>query len=375
MTSIRSLVLASLICLPATAQESYRLPPEALANVIDAAPPPSVSTSPDRRFLVLVSKESMPSIATQSRPILRLAGRRIDPASRGPQRGARATGFTLVSIADGTEREISVPADADLGGPIWTADGKSFAFTNTTDAAIELWIADTETATARQIPGVRLNATLGSAVSWLPDQKRLLCRTVTGAGAAPERPRAPVGPMTQENDGRKAPVRTYQDLLRDAHDADLFEYYATSQLAIVDPERNRARPFLEPAMISSASVSPDGRYFLVDELQRPFSFLVTYWSFAKTVTVYDKNGDRKLQIANLPAAENVPIGGVLKGPRSAQWIPTEEHTLLLGRSPRRRRPQGGGRVPRPARPQGRRGARPGDPLDAPAAPLPGRDVR
>lgn len=328
MIATRSLLLVSTLCLPLAAQEGYRRPPEPLATVIDAPPAPTVSTSPDGSHLLLISRENMPSIATQSRPILRLAGRRIDPASRGPQRGARATAFTLLSVANGTERPIAVPEDADLGSPVWNADGSKFAFTNTTDAAIELWVAETATATARQIPRIRLNAVLGSPIRWHPDQQRLLCMTVTGPNTPPERPTEPTGPRTQQSSGKKAPVRTFQDLLTDAHDADLFEYYATSQLSIVDPARNKARPFCPPGMISSVSASPDGQYFLITEIQRPFSFLVTWYSFPQKVTVYDKNADVTLLVATMPAAENVPIGGVLEGPRRTQWIPTEPHSLI-----------------------------------------------
>ena len=38
----------------------------------------------------------------------------------------------------------------------------------------------------------------------------------------------------QENIGRAAPGRTYEDLLTSAHDEALFEYYFTSQIARAD---------------------------------------------------------------------------------------------------------------------------------------------
>ena len=87
-----------------------------------------------------------------------------------------------------------------------------------------------------------LNATIGDAVQWMPDSKRLLCQVVADPngndlrGAPPVPPDAPAGPIVQESDGKAAPVRTYQDLLKNPHDEALFEYHATSKLAIVHVE-------------------------------------------------------------------------------------------------------------------------------------------
>ena len=92
------------------AQEPYRQPPAAIVQAVTAPPVPSVSLSPDSTHLLVRTRESMISIAVQARPILRLAGRRIDPGSRGPQRGRRTTGFALMNIETGTIRQIKLPA-------------------------------------------------------------------------------------------------------------------------------------------------------------------------------------------------------------------------------------------------------------------------
>jgi dipeptidyl aminopeptidase/acylaminoacyl peptidase len=221
-----------------------------------------------------------------------------------------------------------VPKDADLGGPLWTADGSRFAFTNTTGDTIELWLADVRAGTTQKLAGVRLVATLGNPVQWMPDQKTLLCRVVANDAKPPERPGAPSGPVVQETSGKTAPVRTYQDLLEDAHDADLFEHYATSRLALVDAEKGTVQPLGEPGLISGASASPDGRFVLVQRLHRPFSYLVTSGSFPRAIAVIDRQGKQVASIADLPLAEGVPIEGVPLGPRSVGWIPTEDATLV-----------------------------------------------
>jgi dipeptidyl aminopeptidase/acylaminoacyl peptidase len=322
-----SLLAGCCLCSPLGAQEGYRKPPSAILACITAARPPAVSLSPDRSNLLLSTRESMVSIAAQARPILRLAGRRIDPGSRGPQRGRRTTGFALLGVQTGETRKVELPDDVDLGGAVWTVDGKRFAFTNTRDDGIELWVCDAATATARKVPGITLVGTTGTPASWMPDQKTLLCRLVSDAGAPPQRPRAPKGPIVQESSGRRAPVRTYQDLLRDEHDVALYEFYVTSQLALVDPDTGTIKKIGAPGIYSGASASPDGRYLLIRRQHRPFSFLVTSRSFPQEIVVWDLAGNVVRKVTDMPLAENVPIGGVLTGRRRVLWIPTEDATL------------------------------------------------
>jgi dipeptidyl aminopeptidase/acylaminoacyl peptidase len=325
---MRAVCLLLFVATPAFAQDGYRLPPQAIVDVLTAPPPPSVGVSPDKQWLVLASSESMPSIAVRARPVLRLAGRRFDPRTHGPQRGARTTGFTLVAVADGSSRALAVPAGADLGAPVWAADGRRFAFTNTEGDAIELWIADVATAQARRVDSVRLNAILGAPVRWMPDQETLLCRLVAGPSEPPAPPAAPTGPAMQESAGVKAPVRTHQDLLQNEFDAALFEHHATSQLARVDAASGRVTLLGAPALYTGAAPSPDGTLLLVTALHRPFSYLVPAHAFPRRIALLDADGKEVARIADLPLAEDVPIQGVPKGPRDVEWVPTADHELV-----------------------------------------------
>ena len=52
----------------------------------------------------------------------------------------------------------------------------------------------------------------------------------------------------QESLGRSAPVRTYEDMLTNPHDEDLFEYYATAQLRCWIRERGKCATVGKPAI-------------------------------------------------------------------------------------------------------------------------------
>jgi dipeptidyl aminopeptidase/acylaminoacyl peptidase len=316
---------------PSQAQTSsgYRKAPEEIRRILDIPPPPTLSLSPDRSFLILAERRAAPSLSEVSRPFLRLAGLRIDPDSNGPHLAVHYTGFTLQPSAGGASVRLDLPPGAQLSLPEWSPDGKRFAFTNTTSKGIELWLGSTELKKTRRVPGLLINAASGQPLHWLPDGKTLLCQTVpVTRGAPPTAPKIPSGPVIQESTGKPAPVRTFQDLLHNPHDERLFEYYCTSQLVQVDTTSDKLTPVGKPAIIDTCSPSPDGGYLLVATRHRPWSYVLPRSSFPHTVEVLDRTGKRVHQVADLPLADAVPIEGVPTGPRTVRWRPTAPATLV-----------------------------------------------
>src|SRR5262249_8508847 len=220
-------------------------------------------------------------------------------------------------------------------------DGKQIALTRTTDSDIELWVADAATGKARQMPGLRLNSAYGEPLQWLPDGHTLLCQAVPKERRQPpEKAPVPIGPKAMESSGKNAPVRTYQDLLHDEHDQDLFDYYASSQLVLVDPAGGQVTPLGKPAVFRAADPSPDGKFLLVTVVHRPYSYLLPVSQFAHDVEVWDAEGHVH-KLASLPLAEEVPIEGVPVGPRQHHWLPTDSATVtwaeaLDGGDPRKK---------------------------------------
>ncbi len=309
--------------------EGYRKPPESIRKVLDAPPPPLVSISPKRDQMVLIDWVRYPPLADLAQPMLRLAGLRINPNTNGPHEPRQFVGFRIKTIPSGQERRIALPAGADLGAPVWTPDGKRFAFTLTRPNGIQLWLADAVAGTARQLPNIQLNAAYGTPVQWMPGGKTLLVQTVaSGRGKVPAAPTVPPGPTIQESAGRAAPVRTYQDLLKNPHDEALFDHYATSQLTLVEASGGKAVPVGKPGIFADVEPSPDGKYLLVARNHRPYSYLIGYWAFPKKVEVWDRTGRPAHKLADLPLAERVPIGGVPTGPRGYHWMPTDPATLV-----------------------------------------------
>ena len=312
----------------ASAQTPYRQPPQIVKDILDVPPPPSLSVNPTRTHAIAVQSARNPSIADVAEPMLRLAGLRINPKTNGPARQSRVTGLSIIDLANpGEPKPIKLP-EGKVGTPDWSPDGKKFAVTVTTEKGIGLWLGDISSTSLKEIPGVTLNAVVGDPIQWLSGSEKLLVKTILAhRGKPPEAPLAPPGPTAQESSGNSAPVRTYQDLLKDSHDEALFEYYATSQLAIIDGEK--VTLVGKPGIHLGDSPSPDGSLLLVTTVKKPFSYLYPLSSFPRTISVWDsKSDDVKYVVAEKPLEDSVPIEGVPTGPRSVQWVANEPHKLV-----------------------------------------------
>jgi dipeptidyl aminopeptidase/acylaminoacyl peptidase len=326
---------------PIETASGYNQPPKNILDVMHAPSPPVPRVSPTQDAILLVSWQDYPSISRVATPFLRLAGVRVEsknhskhdtPGGYGITPCAR--NFDLVHTADGAQIHIALPAGACPGMPVWAADGKRFAFVNITPEAVELWIGDAKTGEVRKVPGARLNPMFNDEMQWMPDQKTLLVKLVpAGMGAPPPEPTVPLGPSIQETEGEKGQSSTYEnrDTLGNKHDEDLFDYYAASQLALVDAATSAITPVGKPANYESINPAPDGRHILITAIHKPYSYVTTYDRFPQEVEVWDVSDRSHVlahTIASLPLADRVPIGGVPVGPREFSWRATEPATLV-----------------------------------------------
>ena len=320
--------------LPAAAQTSsgYMQPPAPIAQILDAAPTPTPLVSPRRDTIALLGRANLPPIAELAEPDLKLAGYRINPRNNGPanSRISWLNALSFQPVAGGPERRVALPAGARFTSPSWSPDGKRLAFLVDRPTGLELWVADAATATARRLTGASVNAAFGSGFEWLPDSSGLGVRMVpAGRGPAPKSGGVPTGPVIQENAGRTAPVRTYQDLLRNAADEAQFEHFFTSQLALV-PLSGAPRMLGAPGLYLGSSVSPDGRHLLLTRLKRPFSYVVPAALFPAEITVTDLSGKVVRKLADLPLRDDIGTqrDAVAPGPRAAHWRADKPSTLV-----------------------------------------------
>lgn len=344
----------------AQSESTYQLPPPEVVEILDAAPAPSVSFSPDGEWMLLVERPAMPSIAEVARPMERLAGMRIDPVARNRYATGYASGLVLRKVgapADGS-RDVRVPLGGGLGQVMWAPDSRNFAFTTIEGAEHRLIWTHVEDVTQQDEVTAQLN-TLFIQPEWLFGGRAILfAETPGGLIEAPELETTPTGPTVQETTGGKTPTRTYQDLLENENDVRAFEHYATVSVQfyefeggteagahyIADSETWSAAygdPF-EAGLWTGVSLSPDGQWFLRTRLAQPYSYLLPWYAFPTVTDVvrnpyhasvpegadFDGPAFQPIIIENKPLDQNIPIGGVRLGRRSLQWSLDAPATLL-----------------------------------------------
>jgi dipeptidyl aminopeptidase/acylaminoacyl peptidase len=322
--------LALVAVLPA--QEPYKLPPKEVVDIVTAPPTPMVSMSPDGGTMALVERESMPSIAYIAEPILRIAGMRITPAYNSVQVLSFATGLSLEDMKTGQVRKVALPDDFKFSlprmrGVAWAPDGRTIALLRYVDGGVELWAVDVATGAAKALTPPTVNAVLGG-VDWTPDGRLVVSLVPEGRGPAPVAPRVPIGPEIQVSGGKQAKAATYQDLLKTAFDEVLFDYYATSQTALVDVASGEVRPIGPAGIYDSIAAAPSTEYLLVYRIKRPYSHSLPAGGFAHAIEIWDMNGKLVKLLADLPTEEGVPINGVPKGPRRVDWMTHRPATLV-----------------------------------------------
>ncbi|WP_312490139.1 prolyl oligopeptidase family serine peptidase [Sphingomonas sp.] len=326
-------LIAVLLASAATAQTSgtaYHRAPDAIARALETPPTPAVRVSPDHRTLAILGRENLPTIANLSKPILRLGGYRIDPATNG-QAEVRVQWLNALSfkdIASGHTVAVALPAGLRFAAPDWSPDGSRVAFYAQDADGLSLWVAERD-GRARAIAR-GLNGTFGTPFVWMPDSKGLVAYTVpAGRGAPPAPATTPTGPVVQESSGRTSAARTYEDLLGDAHDEALFDHYFTGQLVRIGLNGN-ATAIGTPGLVRDFSVSPDGRYLLTERLKRPYSYLLPARFFPTEIAVSTIGGQPVRTLVDRPLADDLPVDfdATVKGPREAEWRSDAPATLV-----------------------------------------------
>lgn len=331
-------VAAALAAAPLAAAQGeavmrYMQPPAPIAQILDTPPTPAIMISRDRQTLALLGRADLPPVADLAKPILRLAGYRINPELNGPSDGRVQWLNTLAfqDVSAGVVREVALPQGLRYLYPQFSPDGAMLAFAAEAEGRLELWVASRASGAARKLSDVALNAAFGAPFRWTSDSAALIVNAIPGdRGPAPIAAAAAAGPLVQENEGRVAPVRTFQDLLQNPHDEALFEHYFTAQLLRIDAASGAAAPIGAPGLYLTVAPSPDGRYLLVTELKRPFSTAVPASRFPMEIAVLDMNGRLVHRLVDRPLADDLPpaFDSVVTGPRSAEWRADAAATLV-----------------------------------------------
>jgi dipeptidyl aminopeptidase/acylaminoacyl peptidase len=321
------------------AKESYVRPPDVIQRLVTAPRHLSVSLttpSPDRKHFLKEQTEGLPSVKAFGKPHLYFGGLQVDPAANRTRalttRGA--VGLSLIDATTGTTTTIETPKGATVTGTSWSPDGRQLAYIANFETASHVFVTDVATKKSVQVTKTPLLATLVTGVDWTVDGKSVTVVLVPEPRAPqPVKPAIASGPRVQVwMEGKASPQRQFFSLLEEPYDKELMEWYVTGQLAVIDVKTKAVRKIGSPAMIQSADASPDGQYFRVTTMQKPFSYIVQYSSFGVNDELWDTNGKvvatiNKRALREAPDSADADGGGFGRaggeGPRRGlSWMPS-----------------------------------------------------
>lgn len=309
----------------------YQKPPQEILDLVDVPRAPWVLMNTEGDTMLLMYRDSYKTIAELSEEELRLGGLRINPKTNI---GSRTTFYNDIKIKGIEETEAGtisgLPEDAKLSNFNWSPDESKMAFTNTIEDGVQVWVLDLKTATAKRVTEAFVNANMGNPISWFKDGESLLVNMLpaTRKELVNTAEAVPTGPTISTSDGSKAQNRTYQDLLQNPNDVFNFEQLATSALVKVNLD-GTSTLWKDAAMYSDVSFSPDGNYIMTSTIHKPFSYIVPYYRFPETVTVYQQNGTEVKVVNETPLLEELPQGfmATQTGKRRISWRADQPATL------------------------------------------------
>ena len=311
---------SSSILLMAQDATSYQLPPKVISDLLLAPPTPGVSVNSTAKYMLIMERNSYPTVEELGQPELKIAGLRINPLNASLTRQTFINRLVLKQVGSNKTLAIKgLPTSLSALSPTWNHSENKIAFFNVLQNKVDVYVIDINSLTCKKVNIAAANIVLGNTLIWLDDVNLLYKTNVNDPAKVAKKPITPKGPTIQENLGKVSPSVTYQDLIKSPFDEYLFDYYTTVQL--VKNNNGVETKIGKPSILSSISVSPDKQYFLTRTLNKPFSYLVPAYGFAANVFITDTKGNLVHSLANLPSAESTPSGydNVQNVPRAFDW--------------------------------------------------------
>lgn len=321
---------------------SYKEPSEVLKRLFLPPKDPSLTLSQDYQWLVITQEPPLPSIELLAKPEEKLAGIRFDPALFSPSRLDWAESLVLQHMATGKKQTMDLPTNSEGIRYIRFHPTKSyFVFTSKVknELSLELYkceLIDGQWITTQiTLNGQRMNFVFGCAYQFTSNGNNLLVKVIPNnwPTSPPEEP-VSTGPSIQQvqKDARKAPGRTYQDLLKNEYDEAKLKHFLTTEVLSVDTMSLDVKLVQQTrggCLIQSMESSPCGQFLLV-QLTTKFSYSVPIRRFGKDVQLWQLNSEKIVEVASLPVDDEIPLAydACTRHPRSFHFHPCMDHTII-----------------------------------------------
>ena len=140
-SSLLSLFVLALISLHTAAQDAsnYQLPPKEIADLLLAAPTPSISVDGKAKYMLVMERPSYPLVEELGQAEFKIAGLRLNPNNFSPTRQNYIKGLTIKDIATSKALVIKgMPASIAALSPTWNPSENKIAFYKVSANAVDV---------------------------------------------------------------------------------------------------------------------------------------------------------------------------------------------------------------------------------------------
>lgn len=311
---------------------NYQIPSREILELADYQCPPGIILSPNKKHLILTYSNTYSSLSELNQTEFRLGGLRFNPITNISSNISYVNDIKLKDLSQGEEKDFyNLPENPRLTYFEFSPNSELLAFTNTTDVGVQLWVADLETRKAKLVLEDFLNANMGKPYRWKKDSCGFIVKVIPAEKKEyiDKSKQIPTGPIVSESSGEISQNRTFQDLLSDKQDEFNFENAMISQL--VEANLNGEKKiFLPTDFYLSIISSPDGKYWLIKNIEHPYSYVVPFSRFPFSAKVYNDRGELIKEVNKVPLDEIRAKGfsSTREGIRSMTWHRNKPSTLI-----------------------------------------------
>lgn len=316
--------------------KGFQQPVQELMQLADVELPPLPVISRKNQWMVFLQRKAYKSLEELGENELKLGGLRINPELYCPTRATVYTGMEIKRLPDAATVTIQgLPEKMKISNLSFSQDEKLAAFIQRDESRLSLWIIDLTAGKARCLVKEGLNAVLGSPYQWSKKNGHLLVRLKSSGTIDWKRQPLPTGPAIQQATGEKAAARTYQDLLKNPEDEKRFQHYISSKWIEMEVAQGKEKELLPEGLWKRLSFSPDGQYFLVENLTGTFSYSLPYSLFPSETKLYRADGTLVKVIEQRPLQDKIPLSfdAVEAGKRAIGWRDDQPHQLFWVQAP------------------------------------------
>lgn len=327
-------ILATLvfICTPAKANpKGYQKPSPELASLVEQPSKMGMRLSPDNKLFAQLVRSDKITLNELAQPEYQLAGLSLSQSYHGASRYKTIYKHINLITLDGTLSHQVTPL---FGGQFvsvkFSPNSRFISLIEKTTSALILVLHDTKMKQSYRLTQRPVNGVLGLVNQWASDSSYVVTKLVSNGLEKPQHGLSSAAPIIHTSNNEKSAQRTYQHLLATPADSDLFEYLATSDLVKIGLN-GRVSSLNETKLFGFATISPNGQHLLVNQLTRPFSYLVRYKDFPLKTSVISLANNKETTITTLPLAEtkSSDFDRIRPGYRHIAWRKDTPATLYL----------------------------------------------